>query len=252
MRQKPSHRFSVTPGQISDGRVRFTREQAHQIVRVLRMRCGDTLAVFDGTGVEHEAELVTLGPHEAIALLKGVRESPPEPGLRLILLQGVPKREKMELIVQKATELGIHHIAPVLCQRSVSKSPGRLSRWQAIAQEAAEQCGRVIVPRIDEPVPLAAFFAGDDAPVFPGIALWEDERARGFKEALKLVAPADRLHLLVGPEGGLAPEEVRLAQRHGLVAASLGRRTLRTETASVVAVGIIQYELGDLGVAGGN
>lgn len=252
MRPKSLHRFCVEPAQISGGRVRFSREQAHQIVRVLRMRRGDALAVFDGTGAEHEAELITLGNGEAVALLKGIRAAAPEPPLRLVLLQGLPRVEKMELIVQKATELGIHRIVPILCQRSTPRGSGRLARWRTIAREAAEQCGRAVVPPIEEPVPLDAFLAAQGGAALRGIALWEGERGRGFKQALKLMANTDRLHLLVGPEGGLAPQEVRMASDLGLITASLGLRTLRTETATLVALGIVQYELGDLGLPGGN
>jgi len=246
---KSVHRFYVAPAQISEGRVRFTREQAHQIARVLRMRRGDTVAVFDGTGHEHEAELITVGAKETSAVLKGLRTASPEPARRLILLQGCPKGEKMELIVRQATELGICRIVPVLCQRSVARGAGRLPRWRLIAQEAAEQSGRAVVPRIDEPIRFTDFSAAFGRAGLRGIMLWEDERSRGFKEALQLMATVDPLHLLVGPEGGLAEDEVRMAEGLGFVTASLGRRTLRTETATIAALGIIQNELGDLGLA---
>ncbi len=242
------HRFRVAPAQLSEGRVRFTREQAHQIARVLRMRRGDTVAVFDGTGREHEAELITVGPNETSALLKGLRATTPEPAPRLILLQGLPKGEKMELIVRQATELGIYRIVPVLCQRSVARGSGRFPRWRLIAQEAAEQCGRTVVPQIDEPIRFTDFSAALGSAGLRGITLWEDERSRGFMDALKQMATVDPLYLLIGPEGGLAPDEVRLAGGLGFVTASLGRRTLRAETATLAAVSIIQYELGDLGL----
>lgn len=247
MRPKSIHRFYVAPEQISGGRVLFTRQQSRQIVRVLRMRRGDAVAVFDGSGAEHEAELATLGPGEVTARLRGVRTLVPEPAFRLILLQGLAKGEKMDLIIQKATELGVQRIVPILCERSVSRRSGRLPRWRTIAREAAEQCGRPVVPTLDEPVTFNGFFAAEGGSGLRGIALWEDERVLGFKEALTLMAATGRLHLLVGPEGGLAPDEVRLVRRAGFLTASFGRRTLRTETAAIAAVGIAQFELGDLG-----
>jgi len=216
------------------------------------MRPGDTLAVFDGSGAEYEAELITLGAGEATALLKGIRATPSEPGLRLILLQGLPKADKMELIVQKATELGIHRIVPLRCERSVSRDSGRLPRWRIIAREAAEQCGRTIVPGIDDPISFSAFFTTERSAGLHGIALWEREEGTGFREALKRMIDARCLYLLVGPEGGLASDEVELARRLGLVTVSLGPRILRTETATLVALGIMQYELGDLGAPRGS
>ena len=248
MRPKTPHRFCVTPAQISEGRVRFSRDQVHQIARVLKMRRGDALAVFDGTGAEYGAELITLGNGEATALLKEIRATVPEPALRLILLQGLPRAEKMELIVQKATELGVHRIVPLLCARSLSKGSGRLPRWRIIAREAAEQCGRAVVPVIDDPVSLAGFFGADGGAGLRGVALWEHEGGRGLREAVRLIGHVEHLNVLVGPEGGLAPGEVEMAGHRGLLTASLGQRTLRTETATLVALGILQYELGDLGV----
>ncbi len=241
------HRFYVVPGQVSEGRVHFTREQARQITRVLRLRRGDTLAVFDGTGAEYAAELIELGVGQATARLTGRCETNSEPALRVVLLQGVVKGEKMDLIAQKATELGVRRIVPVRCERSVPKGFGRPARWRIIAREAAEQCGRAVLPEIDDPVSLPAFFAAERGTGLTGITLWEDERSRGLREVLQLVASAGCLHLLVGPEGGLAAHEVGLAEEIGLHPASLGRRTLRAETATLAALGIIQYELGDLG-----
>lgn len=250
MRPRSLHRFFVSPTQVSEGRVRFSRDQAHQILRVLRLRRGDALAVFDGSGAEHEAELISVGPGEASARLTAIRDAVPESPLRLILLQGLPKTEKMEMIVQKSTELGIHRIVPLVCERSVSRGSGRLPRWRMIGREAAEQCGRTTLPIIDPPVSFAAFFAGEGGVGLHGLILWEDEAETGVRDALKLMRPGEHLCLLVGPEGGLTADEVNGAGHAGLVTASLGRRTLRTETAALVALSIIQYELGDLGMSG--
>ncbi|MGH7369912.1 MAG: 16S rRNA (uracil(1498)-N(3))-methyltransferase [Candidatus Methylomirabilaceae bacterium] len=248
MRPRSVHRFYVAQGRVSEDRVHFTPEQAHQIARVLRLRRGDTVTVFDGTGAEYTAELTALGTGKAAARLTERRAAHPEPPRHLVLLQGVVKGEKMDLIIQKATELGVRRIVPVLCERSVPKGLGRPARWRIIATEAAEQCGRAILPELDDPVPLPAFLEAERGGGFTGITLWEDERSRGLKEAMQIVANAERLYLLVGPEGGLAAHEVKLAEGAGLITASLGRRTLRAETATLAVLGIIQYELGDLGL----
>ncbi|MGH7409946.1 MAG: RsmE family RNA methyltransferase [Candidatus Methylomirabilis sp.] len=155
---------------------------------------------------------------------------------------GAPDRPRVEDALW-----GHRRIVPVLCQRSVARGSGRLPRWRHIAQEAAEQCGRAVVPQIDEPIRFIDLSAALGSAGLRGITLWEDERSRGFKDALQHMATVDPLYLLVGPEGGLAPDEVKMAGGLGFVTASLGRRTLRTETATIAAVSIIQYELGDLG-----
>jgi len=245
------HRFYVDPARIAAGRARLTRAQAHQIARVLRLRRGDLVAVFDGTGAEYEAELLEFGEAGATALLKAPRRAQPEPALRLVLLQGLPKGDKMDLVVQKATELGVHRIVPLLCERSVARRGGRLARWLQIAQESAEQSGRAVVPRIEAPLPFAAYFSAGGGSEMRGLALWEEEQATTMRAALAGLSGLNCLHLLVGPEGGLTRGEVALATRRGLLSVTLGPRTLRSETAGLVAMAIIQYERGDLGAPAG-
>lgn len=239
------HRFFVRPDQIRGERAHLEGEQARQIAQVLRLRRGDRILLFDGSGREYEAAIERCSPKAVEIFIVGIKGPPLPPPLFLTLAPGLPKAPKMDLIVQKATELGVDRIIPLLCERSVPKE-GRLERWRRIAVEAAEQCGRVTVPEVQEVQDLRGYieaYAGKDQ----AFVLWEGERLQGLKALLRSIPPARSLTLLVGPEGGLSQEEVALAKERGFVAVSLGRRILRSETAALVALALIQYEWGDLG-----
>lgn len=219
--------------------------QARQILQVLRLRRGDRILLFDGSGREYEAAIERSTPQGVEVFIVGRKGPLPPSPFFVTLAQGLPKAPKMDLIVQKATELGVDRILPLRCERSVLKE-GKLERWRRIAVEAAEQCGRVTVPEIQEVQDLRGYLDG-----YPGrdqaLVLWEGERLQGLKAFLRSIAPARRLTILVGPEGGLSQEEVALAKERGFVAVSLGRRIFRSETAVLVALALIQYEWGDLG-----
>ncbi len=160
----------------------------------------------------------------------------------------------MDLVIQKATELGVWEICPVLTERTVAQVPderrqSRLRRWQAIAREAARQCGRQHIPAISGIVSLAAFWE-QLAPGFRGLVCWEQEE-RGLKDYLRSTEPPGSapVYLFVGPEGGFSQAEVSQGLERGAVAVSLGRRILRAETAGLVGLSLILYEWGDLGGA---
>jgi len=239
------HRFFVSQGKMRDERVTLEGEQARQIAQVLRRKSGDQILVFDGSGFEYEAVIEQCSRKAVEARIVHVKGPFPSPALFLTLAQGLPKAPKMDLIVQKATELGVGRIIPILTERSVPRE-GKVARWKRIAQEAAEQCGRVTIPFIEQIQDLKQYLA---AYANKGVALviWEGERLQGLKALLRSLPPSHSFTLLVGPEGGFSQEEVALAERRGFVTASLGTRTLRSETAAFVALSIVQYELGDLG-----
>ena len=224
-------------------------DRFHYLARVLRLGAGDALRVFDGEGREFPATvervdaasaLLSLGPAE--------RSAPPR---ALWLLQGLPKADKLEWVVQKGTELGATHFMPVALERCVVKldedrGGKKAQRWQAIAEEAARQCGRADVPRVHAPAPLPAALSG-----LPGgcalLVLDEQARAPSLAEAIRALAPGQPVALLVGPEGGLARAEVAAAVARGGVAVTAGRRVLRTETAALVALAAVQLLDGELG-----
>jgi 16S rRNA (uracil1498-N3)-methyltransferase len=245
---KPANRLYV-PSPLIPGDVRrLDKEQSHYVSRVLRLRHGDAVVLFDGSGGEYDAVIaetarkhvnLTVGAHHA-----DDRESP----LAMWLLQGMSRGERMDFVVQKATELGVHRITPVLTEFSVvrldpAKAGNRVQHWQKIAQSACEQCGRNVVPRIDGPQPLGRWLEVAAPPDAERIVL-DPGAARNLAS---LDCRGARIELLIGPEGGLSAAECGQAAAAGFVPCSFGPRTLRTETAAIAALAVLQARLGDLG-----
>ncbi len=220
---------------------------ARHVAQVLRLRAGARLRLFDGAGREHAAELLETRRGEArVRVLAPVAPRPESP-LAVTLLQGVCKGERMDLVVQKAVELGAARIVPVLTARSVPRLDGaraarRRARWQGVAAAAAEQCGRAVVPEVTAPRPLAEAFAD---PALPGRRYLLDPDARQGPRGLD--AQDGHLALLVGPEGGLTEGERAAARAAGFTGLRLGPRILRTETAGLAALAALQALYGDLG-----
>ena len=216
---------------------------ARHLLRVLRLRPGARLRVFDGAGREHEAELLAAARVRLGAPVRPLPESP----LAVTLIQGVCRGERMDLVVQKAVELGAARILPVLTARSVPRLDGararrRQAHWQAVAAAAAEQCGRAVVPEVTPPRPLAAVLAD---PALPAARCLLDPAAAEGPRAL--APPGAAAALLVGPEGGLTDGERAAAAAHGFRGLRLGPRILRTETAGLAALAALQVLHGDLG-----
>ncbi len=231
--------------------VRVEDEPHRYLSRVLRLRPGDTLTVFDGAGTEIAARVVA-SDGRGTRLLLGERRQQAAAGPPVTLLQAIAKGEKMDLVVQKTTELGISRICPVVTARTVVQpGPGtqRLARWRTIAQEAARQCGRADLPVIEEPLPLTEALRAL-ATGATKLMAWEGDAAAAtagvvpLRTALAGDEPA--VALLVGAEGGFAPEEGVAAVAAGFRLVGLGPRILRSETAAIVAVALVQAALGAL------
>jgi 16S rRNA (uracil1498-N3)-methyltransferase len=242
-------RLFVAAERLGGGRLVLAGDEHRHVARVLRARPGESLTLFDGAGGEVEATIVAVGARE-VELSLGERRAAPAaaPAVAITLLVAVPRGERMDWLVQKTTELGVTRIVPVSSERSVARpeaGSGRKPRWEKIAREAARQCGRADVPRIEEPTELAAALA-DTALPSRRLALWEGERGRSLGAALAADAAVPTA-ILVGPEGGFAADEVAEAVRAGFVAVGLGPRILRVETAAVVAVALAQAAAGGLG-----
>jgi 16S rRNA (uracil1498-N3)-methyltransferase len=237
-------RLHVPAGLRAGELVPLTEDAAHYARHVLRLAPGEVLQVFDGAGAEFEAELVAQGkrglavlPRRAVAVLA---ESP----LAVHLGLGLARGERMDWALQKSTELGVASITPLLLERCTAKLAGgrednRLRHWRQVVASACEQCGRAVVPVLNEAATLDAWLARDAD--LPGIVLHTRAAAR-LDETPRPTA----LRVLVGPEGGLADAEFGQATRAGFRPVSLGPRVLRAETAPLAALAIVQHLWGDL------
>ncbi len=242
---------------MSESRVYFEAPLAHgalvelpegpfrHLVQVLRMQAGDTLVVFNGQGGEYEAVLETVAKRGASLRIGAFRDVDRESALDLVLVQGISKGERMDWTVQKAVELGVSAIVPVVTERTNvhldrEREAKRLDHWRAVMISACEQSGRTRIPEL-HPVMKFADWLGIPA---KGTRLVLDPLAtRGLAW---VDAAAGAISLVVGPEGGLSADELRVAGKAGCVGVQLGPRVLRTETAGVAALAILQSIAGDL------
>jgi 16S rRNA (uracil1498-N3)-methyltransferase len=243
-------RFYVPQPRLEKGLLKVEGEEVKHIRKVLRLTKGDEIIVFDGLGKEFEGTIVDEGLSSVVIRVKSVSSSRRDSPLEVILAQSLLKGEKMDYLIQKATELGVKEIIPFLSSRSVprlekSKSQKRHHRWERIAIEASKQCGRGVVPRIE--------FLQDYSEMLPKaspnalrLILWEREGIR-LKEILERSKEKKKIFFVIGPEGGLSQGEVDEAKESGFIAVTLGRRILRAETASLCLLSILQYEQGDMG-----
>lgn len=246
------HRFFVDSNQIVDNHIAITGGDVHHINRVLRLNLGDQIIITDGAGWEYLAHITSQSPQLVEARILEGAVSDQEPPIDVFLLQGIPKGEKMELLIQKCTEIGMKKLIPVQMKRTIvklssAKEEKRRERWQRVATEAAKQSQRAVIPQILPVCDLAAALQ-QLPPETILIMPWEEEINTGLKAYFQSQPESSgSFAVLIGPEGGISPEEAQLAIEWGAHKISLGPRILRTETAGMVALSIILYELGDLG-----
>lgn len=240
-----AHRFHL-PEAAPGARLTLPDHSAHHARDVLRLRTGAVVHVFDGQGAEFEAVLDSVDRHGVSARITARAASRPESPLHVVLAVSPLRGDRMELVVQKATELGVSEIRPVVTARTDAVARPALSgtrqeRWEKVASGAAEQCGRAVVPVIAATTLLAALL--DEA--FDGLKLLFLERES--PSALSSLARPVKVLLLVGPAGGWEESEVERATTAGFVTAGLGPRILRAETAALAAISAAQVLWGDLG-----
>ena len=219
---------------------------AYHVARVLRMRAGAALAIFDGSGQEFRSEIVRVAGDDGTVRLGEATSGAAESPLRITLLQGVSRSERMDWTLQKATELGVTTIAPVLTSRSVvrldeKQAQKKQSHWRGIVIAACEQCGRSKIPHVAAPVTLREHLSTARK---EGLRLVLSPSAPGSLAGLASLP--NKVELLIGPEGGLDDDELLAAQKAGFTPVRLGPRVLRTETAAVVALTVLQALWGDL------
>lgn len=275
-------RFFVPPENVGEKTIRIeSREDLHHMMKVLRLSAGDEIDISDSSAWEYRAELVHLDAQCAEARILDKQSFTAEPGVKVTLFQGIPKQGKMEIIVQKCVELGAAQIVPVFMARTVVVDKGnfgkKIQRWQKVSCEAAKQCKRGIIPEVAAPMQIAdaiKAFAGFDLVLFP----YENETGMTIKDVLRrelayieaqagrsragrVAAEGDagqaategdagqaaglpvRIAVIIGPEGGFSEEEAKAIVEAGGRSVSLGRTTLRTETAGLAALAMIVYEL---------
>lgn len=242
------HRFFVKPEQIGEREIRILGGDVNHISHVLRMRPGDELCVCDGDKMEYTSRILEISPEEIrVEILYG-QEQGLELPCRVTLFQGLPKGDKMELIVQKAVELGAWEIVPMATRRAVvkldrKKEEAKLRRWQGIAESAAKQAKRMRIPKVCPVMTFAQaaeYAAGMEVRLIP-YELAKDMSAT--RKVLEGIRPGQRVGIFIGPEGGFDPEEVELACAHGITPITLGKRILRTETAGFALLSILMYLL---------
>ena len=238
--------FTPTDG-ICDGTITIRGDDARHIARALRMAEGDTVTVCDMQGREHICRLCRIRDEECTCLILETREGETEPPVYITLYMAYPKGDKLETVIQKAVELGASRIIPFESSRCIKrpkaeKTDKLLSRLSRIAEEAAKQCGRGILPAVSAPLGFeAAMKEASEAEL--SLFCYEGERCRTLRAALCENRSAKSISVTVGAEGGFSPDEARRAEEAGLVPVSLGPRILRCETAPLYALAAISYEL---------
>lgn len=235
-------------GPLAIGRtLRLPEDSTTHLLRVLRLGAGATVHLFNGDGHDYEARLLDADRRGASAEIVARRAVDVEAPLRITLAQGVARGEKMDLVLQKATELGVAAFAPVVTERTevkldAERTGKRLAHWQGVVVAACEQSGRAVVPKVAEPVSLASFAAAETADV----RLVLDPRGGGGASTLALPAGAS-IALVTGPEGGLSERDLATLKAAGFTGLRLGPRILRTETAGLAAIAALLALHGDLG-----
>ena len=219
-------------------------DAANHVARALRLQHGDALTVFDGSGGEYHATILRIDRGHVDVKIVGFDAVERESPFAVNLVQGIPESDKMDWIIQKAVELGVASIRPVICDRSVVRLAGeraarREAHWQRVAVAAVEQCGRNRVPQVLAPVPFQSWIAPGSADAMRWML------APGAAPLASQARPGGPVELLVGPEGGFSERENDLALSAGFLALSLGPRVLRTETAPLAALATINALWGD-------
>ena len=231
-------KYFFDPQQIVGDTITIEGQAAHHMMHVLRMAPGDRVTLCDGAETDYTATIETIKKTQITFALSDKRPCLTEPAARIVLYQSMPKGDKMELIIQKCVELGVHKVIPVMashCVVRIKDTAKKVDRYQLIAESAAGQSMRGIVPQVSRAVPFEDAVNQMDNSGQTLVA-HEQEDERTLVDAL---APANVINIWIGPEGGFTNQEISLLKSHGATAVSLGQRILRTETAAIAAIALV-------------
>jgi len=243
--------FFIEPTRVTGPVASITGPEAHHIKNVLRLKPGDGLKLFDGTGFEYDAVITGVSVKEVAVKIQRRLKAASQSGVQIIVAQAFLKEKKMDDLVRKLCELGVAHWIPFFSQRSIPRPDakrlaGRSQRWQRIATEAVKQCRRVDTPQIGDALSFEEvldFSSNCDLK----IVFWENESSLLTRDLAAEENPLKKILVMLGPEGGFSDQEIKMVRNCGFVSAGLGPRILRAETATIAAVTLVQYIFGDMG-----
>lgn len=240
-------RFFVDKEYIKEEKILISGSDAHHIARSLRMAEGDALTVSDGEGMEYDCTLSRIRDEECECLVHTAHQSERESPVAVTLCMAYPKGDKLEVVIQKAVELGASRIIPFESARCIKRPKAekvekQLQRLQRIAEEAAKQCGRARIPEVSSPCSFGEMLS-EATKSSLALLCYEDESKTSIKQVLQGNKGADSIAVIIGSEGGFSPEEAEAAKAAGAVAVTLGKRILRCETAPAFALSAIAYEM---------
>lgn len=238
-------RFYVPEEAVKGNRISISGKEAHHILDVMRLKVSDEVVVFDGKGKEYVGKVMEIGRKSLMLEVVKCRGIPQEKKYSITLIQAIPKKNKMDYIVEKATELGVDTIIPVMTARTIpdwdeAKRSDVVLRWQKISKEASKQCGRITLPQIKPLAGLGETIKNSNGYVSKLMAALAGEPIK-LKDALK-ECPEGKIAVAIGPEGDFTTEEIGMAAKSGFKTVDLGPRVLKSDTAALAVLAIIDYE----------
>lgn len=246
---EPLYRFYIGQDQIEEDQIHILDSDVNHIKNVLRLEPGDWLVACDGEGTDYVCRIQSLSQEEITLSIEKKQESGTELDTRITLFQGIPKKDKMEFIIQKAVELGAYEIVPVMMKRCVvklseaKKIQKKTERWQAIAEAAAKQCDRGMIPVVHTPVTMEQAFDMASSLEYNMIPYELQDGIQVSRQIVEEACSKESVGIFIGPEGGLEKEEVEKAMEIGAKPITLGKRILRTETAGMALLSIMMFQL---------
>lgn len=238
-------RFPIEDNQVKDNEAFISGTDYKHIVKVLRLKPGDPITLFDSSSTQYYCKIRVISKRDVIVDIEHTEQVNTESPIEITLLQGLPKDDKMDYIIEKATELGVSRIVPIITERAQIRERDRKKRWDRIALEASKQCGRT------KPTIIENTLEFDDAAKYYGekglaIILHVDYEVSAKSYIKNSLQAPQNIILFVGPEGGFTDNEVLLGNKMGFMSLGLGPRVLRTETVSIAVLSVLQFHYGDL------